>query len=79
MPAHIRGLVFGATIAGAYLAIPAGAVLGGLAVERFGVSATLFAIGVCYLAVTLYGFFNPAFRELERKPSDRVDPVVDAT
>ena len=59
VPAHMRGRVFGATIAGAYLAIPAGAVLGGLAVERFGVSATLFAIGVCYLAVTLAGVFNP--------------------
>ena len=24
-------------------------------------------IGVCYLAVTVYGFFNPAFREMDRE------------
>ena len=68
VPAHMRGRVFGATIAGAYLAIPAGAVLGGLAVERFGVAATLFAIGVCYLAVTLAGVFNPTLRQMDPEP-----------
>ena len=68
VPAHMRGRVFGATIAGAYLAIPAGAVLGGLAVERFGVSATLFVIGVCYLAVTLAGVFNPTLRQMDPEP-----------
>ena len=53
VPPHLRGRVLGRDLAGAYLAIPAGAMLGGLAVEYFGVSATLFGIGVCYLAVTL--------------------------
>ena len=68
VPAHMRGRVFGATIAGAYLAIPAGAVLGGLAVERFGVAATLFGIGVCYLAVTLTGVFNPTLQQMDPEP-----------
>lgn len=64
----LRGRVLGATIAGAYLAIPAGAVLGGLAVEYFGVAATLFAIGVCYLGVTLTGVFNPTLRQMDPEP-----------
>ena len=68
IPAHMRGRVLGATIAGAYLAIPAGAVLGGLAVEYFGVAATLFGIGVCYLAVTLTGVFNQTLREMDPEP-----------
>ncbi len=68
VPAHMRGRVLGATVAGAYLAIPAGAVIGGLAVERFGVSATLFGIGVCYLAVTSAGVFNRTFRQMDAEP-----------
>jgi MFS family permease len=68
VPAHMRGRVFGATIAGAYLAIPAGAVLGGLVVEWIGVSATLFGIGVCYLAVTSAGVFNRTFRQMDAQP-----------
>ena len=68
VPAHMRGRVFGATIAGAYLAIPAGAVLGGLVLDRFGVPATLFGIGVCYLAVTTAGVFNRTFRSMDPEP-----------
>jgi MFS family permease len=79
VPAKLRGRVFGAVKAGAWASIPLGVLLGGVVVEVFGVAATFLTIGVCYLAVTLYGFFNPAFRELDRKPSDRVDPVVDVT
>ena len=69
VPHHMRGRVLGATIAGAYLAIPAGAVLGGIVVERFGVGATLFGIGVCYLAVTLTGVFNPTLRQMDPEPA----------
>jgi predicted MFS family arabinose efflux permease len=69
IPAHMRGRVLGATVAGAYLAIPAGAVLGGLAVEQFGVAATLFGIGACYLAVTLAGVFNPTLRQMDPEPA----------
>jgi MFS family permease len=68
IPAHMRGRVLGATIAGAYLAIPAGAVLGGLAVEYFGVAATLFGIGICYFVVTLAGVFNPTLRQMDPEP-----------
>jgi predicted MFS family arabinose efflux permease len=65
VPTALRGRVFGAIRAGAWASIPAGVLLGGVLVEAFGVAATFLAIGVCYLAVTLYGFVNPAFRELD--------------
>ena len=68
IPAHMRGRVLGATAAGAYLAIPAGAVLGGLVVEWIGVGATLAAIGVCYLVVTSAGVLNRTFRQMDPEP-----------
>jgi MFS family permease len=64
-PSGLRGRVLGAVRAGAWASIPAGVLLGGLVVGTFGVAATFLTIGLCYVAVTAYGFFNPAFRDLE--------------
>ncbi len=75
VPVRLRGRVFGATRAGAWASIPLGILLGGVAVQTLGVVSTLFIIGICYLAVTSYGFFNPAFREMDRRPED--GPVRD--
>ena len=58
---HMRGRVIGVLTAGAWAAIPAGILLGAILVDALGVAAALFAIGLCYLAVTTYSFFNPAF------------------
>ena len=66
VPTRLRGRVFGAIKAGAWASIPAGVLLGGVLVETIGLAGTFLGIGVCYLAVTVYGFFNPAFRELDR-------------
>jgi MFS family permease len=68
VPASMRGRVFGVATAGAYLAIPAGAFLGGVVVDAVGVGPTLLGIGVCYLAVTGAGLVNPAFREMDARP-----------
>jgi MFS family permease len=68
VPVRMRGRVFGAMRAGAWASIPAGILLGGIVVDAIGVEATLLGIGLCYVAVTGYGFFNPAFRELDRQP-----------
>lgn len=68
VPASMRGRVFGVSTAGAYLAIPAGAFLGGVVVDAIGVGSTLLAIGLCYLAVTGVGLLNPAFREMDAAP-----------
>jgi MFS family permease len=65
VPTELRGRVLGAITAGAWAAIPAGVLLGGLVVDAVGVGWTLLAIGVFYVSVTGYGFFNPAFREMD--------------
>jgi MFS family permease len=70
VPAELRGRVYGAITAGAWGAIPAGVLLGGVAVGAFGVAATFFAIGLCYALVTGYGFFNPAFREMDQSVAE---------
>ena len=75
VPAELRGRVFGAITAGAWAAIPAGVLLGGVVVDAVGVATTLLGIGVCYVAVMAYGFFNPAFRELDA-PSARETGAV---
>ena len=68
VPKRLRGRVFGTITAGAWAAIPAGVLLGGLVVDAVGVGPTFFGIGICYVAVTVFGFFNPAFRELDAAP-----------
>lgn len=66
VPVQLRGRVFGTVRAGAWASIPAGVLLGGVVVEAVGVSATLLGIGLLYLGVIGYGFFNPALRGLDR-------------
>jgi MFS family permease len=75
IPAELRGRVLGVITAGAWAAIPLGVLLGGAVAEAVGVGPTLLGIGICYVAVTGYGFFNPAFRELD---APRLVPVDDA-
>jgi MFS family permease len=67
VPAELRGRVFGMITAVAYIAIPLGMLLAGLAVERFSVSVTLFIIAACYLLVTTAQAFNSALREMDGK------------
>ena len=66
VPKDLRGRVFGAVRAGAWASIPLGVLLGGVIVGTFGVAATFLAIGVLYSLVVAYGFFNPAFRAMDR-------------
>lgn len=68
VPSQLRGRVFGAVRAGAWASIPLGILLGGVVVGAIGVAATFLAIGASYAAVVIYGFFNPAFREMDVRP-----------
>ena len=68
VPSELRGRVFGAVRAGAWAAIPLGILLGGVAVAAVGVAATFLAMGVLLAVVVGYGFLNPAFREMDRRP-----------
>ncbi|HEX2427618.1 MAG TPA: MFS transporter [Gaiellaceae bacterium] len=65
VPLQLRGRVFGAVRAGAWAAIPLGILVGGALVGAIGVAATFLTIGLGCTAVVGYGFFNPAFREMD--------------
>ena len=66
VPLELRGRVFGAVRGGAWAAIPLGILLGGVLVAAAGVAATFLVMGVLLAVTVAYGFFNPAFREMER-------------
>jgi MFS family permease len=66
VPSQLRGRVFGAVRAGAWAAIPLGILLGSASVAVAGVAVTFLAMGVLLAAVVGYGYFNPAFREMDR-------------
>ena len=61
--------------AGAWAAIPLGILLGSAAVAVAGVAVTLLGMGVLLAAIVGYGFFNPAFREMDPEP-DAVEAVL---
>lgn len=75
VPVHLRGRAFGAIRAGAWASIPLGILLGSVlvAVAVAGVAATLLSMGILLAAVVAYGFFNPAFRELDLRPQSEPD------
>jgi MFS family permease len=78
VPAELRGRVFGAVRAGAWASIPLGILVGGVIVETIGVAATFLAIGVSYAGLVGYGFFNPAFHEMDSRPAARAGAEPDA-
>jgi MFS family permease len=74
-PPHLLGRVFGALTAIAQAAIPIGAVLAGVAVQRAGLIPTIVGMGVVYVVVTIGMFFNPALRGMDV----RAEPVSEPT
>jgi len=70
IPADMRGRVFGAITAGAWVAMPLGVLLGGILTEQFGVQPLLISLGLTYLVTTLSLAFIPVMREMNR----RIDP-----
>jgi predicted MFS family arabinose efflux permease len=81
VPAHLRGRAFGAVRAGAWASIPLGILLGSAMVAVAGVAATLLTMGTLLAALVAYSFFNPAFREMDVRPSagdERRDEAVSA-
>jgi MFS family permease len=65
IPYEVRGRVFGVLNAVAMAGTPFGALLGGFLVEGVGLRPTVIGMGICYLAVTLSMFFNPALHQME--------------
>lgn len=65
IPADMRGRVFGAITAGAYVAMPLGVLVAGYALELVGLRLSLLAVAACYLATTLTLAANPGIREMD--------------
>jgi hypothetical protein len=69
-PPHLLGRAFGALTAIAQAAIPIGADVVGVAVQRAGLIPTLVGMGVVYVVVMIGMFFNPTLRgmDIRREP-----------
>ncbi len=67
IPQDMRGRVFGAMTAGAWVAMPFGMLLGGVLTEKFGTFPILIGLGITYFITTLSMAFIPAMKEMNRK------------
>jgi len=67
IPEGMRGRVFGATHAAAWIAMPFGVLVAGWLIETVGLRATLLGSGAAYVAVTLTARFSKALRDLDRR------------
>ena len=82
IPAGMRARANGLIQAGAWTAVPVGALGGGVAVDSFGMTGTLVTLGVAYLALTLSPLLGGPWCELdERRPSggDRASEALTGT
>jgi MFS family permease len=68
IPSHMRGRVFGAVTAGAWIAMPLGMLLGGILTDRLGTFVMLIGLAVAFFLTTLSMAFVPAMKEMNRKP-----------
>ncbi|MFD2762587.1 MFS transporter [Micromonospora eburnea] len=68
VPAHMRARVYGVIGAGCWAAMPLGALGAGVAVDRFGTTATLLTVGTCYLLVVLTPLLGGPWRAMRRPP-----------
>jgi MFS family permease len=70
IPPDMRARANGLIQAGAWAAVPLGALGAGFAVEKLGLTETLLALGLIYLALTLSPLLGGPWRELdERRPT----------
>ena len=67
IPSNMRGRVFGAITAGAWIAMPLGMLLGGILTDRFGTFIMMIGLAITFLITTLSMAFVPAMKEMNRK------------
>ncbi len=70
VPKEMRGRVFGVIAAIAFAGAPLGLVAGGFLVEGFGLFPTILGMGLCYMAVTIGMFLNPALKKMDENASE---------
>ena len=68
IPAQMRGRVFGAITASAWIAMPLGMLLGGILTDRLGTFIMLIGLAIVYFFTTASMAFIPAMKEMNRKP-----------
>jgi MFS family permease len=71
IPQNMRGRVFGAITAGAWLAMPLGMLLGGVLIEGLGTSPVLIGLGIVYFVTTVSMAFIPAMKEMNKTKDER--------
>jgi MFS family permease len=67
IPPNMRGRVFGAVGAGAWLAMPFGMLLGGILTDTYGTFTMFIGLGITTLITTLSMAFIPAMKEMNKK------------
>ncbi len=67
IPANMRGRIFGAIQAGAWIAMPLGVLLGGVLTEALGLIPLLIVMGTIYVVTTLSISLIPAMKGMEKK------------
>jgi MFS family permease len=68
IPPSMRGRVFGAITAGAWIAMPLGMLLGGILTDKFGTFIMMIGLAIIYFITTMSMAFIPAMKEMNRKP-----------
>jgi MFS family permease len=68
IPPSLRGRVFGAITAGAWVAMPLGMLLGGILTENLGTYIMLIGLAIAYFVTTVSMAFIPAMKEMNRRP-----------
>ncbi len=79
VPSRLQARVLGALGATAWAGIPFGALLGGVLVERLGLSGALVLAGALYLLTTVAPFVFPAWREMDRRSDDQASEPAEAS
>lgn len=67
IPANMRGRVFGAITAGAWVAMPLGMLLGGVLTDRLGTFIMMIGLAIAFFITTLSMAFIPAMKGMNRK------------
>ncbi len=67
IPPNMRGRVFGAITAGAWIAMPFGMLLGGILTDRLGTFVMMIGLAITFFITTLSMAFIPAMKEMNRK------------
>ena len=64
VPPYMRGRVFGAVIAGAWIAMPLGMLVGGILTDRLGTYIMMISLAITFFITTLSMAFIPAMKEM---------------